>query len=252
MNIGILVTARLGSSRLRRKHLLQVGGKPLIAYLLARINAEFAREIAGGTAVMVIASSDEPENRDFECFTTASAQVFFGANDNIPLRHLQVAEALGLDAIVGVDGDDILCSTRGMRSVYTDLVAGKQYVRTVGLPFGMNSFGYATGFLGASLTGHRQNVLETGWGKIFDEAAVTEVRIEGLVADDRLRFTLDYEEDYQFFSEVIMALGDRIESAGDEEIVELVNQNGCYRLNENIAQEYWANFYRCMEREKGM
>lgn len=223
-----------------------------MGHLLARIASEFTQETAAGNVVTVITSSDEPENRDFECFAPSGVQVFFGAIDNIPLRHLQAAEALGLDAIVAVDGDDILCSVRAMRSVYKALLAGGQYVRTTGLPFGMNSFGYATGFLAASLDGHRQDVLETGWGKIFDEAAVTEIRMPGPPADDKLRFTLDYEEDYQFFSAVIEAFGERIGSADDEEIVGLVNRNSLYRLNESIAKEYWANFYRCMEREKGI
>lgn len=251
MKIGILVTARLGSSRLRRKHLLQVGGKSLMAYLLARITSEFAHEIEVGTVVTVISSSDEPENRDFERFSASGIQVFYGAIDNIPLRHHQAAKALGLDAIVAVDGDDILCSVRAMRATYLLLLTGSQYVKTAGLPFGMNNFGYSTNFLAASLAGHQEDVLETGWGKIFSETAVTEIQISGPAPDDKLRFTLDYEEDYRFFSAVIEAIGPGIEKADEEEIVQVVEQNGLYHLNESIAQEYWANYYRCMEREEG-
>lgn len=250
MKIGIFVTARLGSSRLRRKHLLQVGGKPLMAYLLGRITTEFADEIAAGNVVTVIASSDEPENRDFEYFRSSGVKVFFGAIDNIPLRHLQAAEALDLDAIVAVDGDDILCSVRAMRATYQSLLTGCQYVKTEGLPLGMNSFGYATSFLADSLDGHRKDVLETGWGKIFDETRITEIKIQSPPANDKLRFTLDYEEDYRFFSAVIESIGARIETAEDEEIVRVVEQNGFNHLNESIAKEYWANFYRCMAREK--
>lgn len=251
MRIGIFVTARLGSSRLPRKHLLQVGEKPLMGYLLARIAHEFSQEITVGNVISVIASSDEPENRDFERFNASDVQIFFGAIDNIPLRHLQAAESLGLDAIVAVDGDDILCSVRAMRATYQLLLTGCQYVKTTGLPFGMNSFGYSTAFLSASLAGHREDVLETGWGIIFDESAVIEIRMTDPAAEDRLRFTLDYEEDYRFFSTVIEAIGSGILTANDVEIVRVVEKNSIYRLNQNIAQEYWANFYRCMEREKG-
>jgi spore coat polysaccharide biosynthesis protein SpsF len=251
MKIGIFVTARLGSSRLRRKHLLQVEGKPLMAYLLVRITSEFTHEIEVGTVITVIASSDEPENRDFECFTAPGVQVFFGATDNIPLRHHQAAKALGLNAIIAVDGDDILCSVRAMRAVYQALSTGSQYVKTAGLPFGMNSFGYSTCFLAASLAGYREEVLETGWGKIFSKTAVTEIQMSGPSPDDKLRFTLDYNEDYLFFSAVIEAIGPGIETADEEEIVKVVEHKGLYHINESIAQEYWANFYRCMEREKG-
>jgi len=251
VRIGILITARLGSSRLPRKHLLLVEQKPLLAYLLSRIVHEFSKEISVGNVILVIASSDEPENRDFKCFNATGVQVFFGAIDNIPLRHLQATESLGLDAIVAVDGDDILCSVCGMRSIYNLLLTGSKYVKTAGLPFGMNVSGYSTGFLAASLAGHREDTLETGWGKIFDESAVTEIQITKPAAEDRLRFTLDYEEDYRFFSAVIESIGSGIVTANDEEIVRIVEQNGLYRLNQNIAQEYWANFYRCIEQEKG-
>ena len=251
MKIGILVTARLGSSRLRRKHLLLAGGKPLMSYLLERISVEFTHEIQVGSVITVIASSDEPENRDFESFTVSGTQVFFGAIDNIPLRHHQAAKALGLDAIVAVDGDDILCSVRAMRTVYNALSTGSQYVKTGGLPFGMNTFGYSTEFLASSLEGHCEEVLETGWGVIFPEAGVSEIQVPGPAPKDKLRFTLDYEDDYLFFSAVIEAIGPGIATTGDEEVVRVVEQNSFYRLNENIAQEYWANFYRCMERERG-
>lgn len=252
MRVGIFITARLGSSRLKRKHLLPVGGKPVISYLLARIASEFTEEIATDKIVTVITSSDEPENRDFECFTSSGVKVFYGAVDNIPLRHLQAAEALKMDAIVAVDGDDILCSFRAMRAVYEELSAEAQYVRTKGLPFGMNCFGYATKFLAASLAGHRTKVLETGWGKIFDDAKVIEVEMNGPPADDRLRFTLDYEDDYRFFAAVIEAIGEEIAIADDETVVRVVDRSGFYHINEMIAQEYWANFYRCMEIEKEM
>ncbi|NTV49355.1 MAG: hypothetical protein HGB32_05235 [Geobacteraceae bacterium] len=251
MRIGIFVTARLGSSRLPRKHLLQVGDKPLMGYLLARIAHEFSREIADGNVISVIASSDEPENRDFERFNDSGTQVFFGAIDNIPLRHHQAAKALGLDAIVAVDGDDILCSVRAMRAVYQALLTDTPYVKTSGLPFGMNSFGYSTSFLATSLDGHRKDVLETGWGSIFDDTKITEIKLFSPAADDKLRFTLDYDEDYQFFSAVIESVGYEIVTADDEAIVKIVEQKSLYHINENISQEYWANFYRCMEQEKG-
>lgn len=249
MKLGILVTARLGSSRLKRKHLLEVSGRPILSYLLERIINEFAAEIAAGEATAVIVSSDEPENREFQRFVGPGVEVFFGSIDNIPLRHHQAAQALGLDAIVAVDGDDIVCSTGAMRSVYQALVAGEKYVATAGLPFGMNSFGYGADFLADSVAGHASEVLETGWGKIFSKVSVLEIRLAEGNPDNRLRFTLDYQEDYRFFSALIEALGARMAAADHAEIVALVERERFYDINENIAHEYWANFYRCMERE---
>lgn len=250
MKVGILITARLGSSRLRRKHLLPVGGKPILAYLIDRINYEFADEIAVGTVITVIATSEESENHDFEIFSNRGTLIFFGAIDNIPLRHLQAAQALNFDAIVAVDGDDILCSVRGMRTVYNELSNGSQYVKTTGLPFGMNCFGYSTKFLRDSLEGHSDDVLETGWGKIFDETYILDIIMQTQTVDERCRFTLDYEDDYKFFTAVIESLGDAISTVNDNDIIQFVKNNGFIDLNKHIAEEYWSNFYRCIEKEK--
>jgi spore coat polysaccharide biosynthesis protein SpsF (cytidylyltransferase family) len=250
MEIGVFITARLGSSRLPRKHLLSVAGKPLMVYLLERIATEFAAEIKDNQVSVVIVTSDEPENRDFKLIVDDYTQVFYGSIDNIPLRHHQAASALSVDAIIAVDGDDILCSTQAMRSVYQALRGGCPYVRSKGLPFGMNVSGYTTSFLETSLEGHRKGVLETGWTQIFADASVTELDLSSFKTDNRLRFTLDYPEDYQFFTALIEALGEKLVTANHDEIVEVVEQKLIYRLNQNIAQEYWANFHQCMERER--
>ncbi len=249
MKTGILITARLGSTRLKSKHLLPVSGQPVVAYLIRRIAKEFQKEIHKGLVTIVIATSDEAENRAFEQFSQNAVTVSYGSKDNIPLRHVQTANDLSLDAIVSVDGDDILCSVSGMRKVYEALLDGKPYVKITGLPFGMNSWGYSTEFLLSSFETHHGDVLETGWGRIFDDAMLSEIRITFPIEDNTLRFTLDYEQDYRFFSEVIQAVGQAIDTISDEEIVRLVRDNGLYQLNESISKEYWNNFYRVQEEE---
>jgi spore coat polysaccharide biosynthesis protein SpsF len=176
MKAGILITARLGSTRLKRKHLLPVEGEPIISFLIRRIVAEFQEEISQGQAAVIIATTSEPENQEFERLAGEKVAVFCGSKENIPLRHLQAADAHGLGVIVSVDGDDVLCSVQGMRRVYGALVGGAKYVRTANLPFGMNSFGYSRAFLAESLKDHQSDTLETGWGRIFDATAVSSSR----------------------------------------------------------------------------
>ena len=163
MKTGILVTARLGSTRLEKKHLICVNDKPLILYLIERIRWEFKEEINKGDVKIIIATSDEHENRKFEDFSKFGVSVFYGSINNIPLRHSQATAVHELDAVVSVDGDDILCSPKGMREVYRELCKGTKYVKTSNLPFGMNSSGYASSFLEDSIRNHASDTLETGW-----------------------------------------------------------------------------------------
>lgn len=250
MKTGIFITARLGSTRLERKHLLSVNGKPLIYYLIQRIIGEFSKEIESNDVQIVIVTSDEQENRRFEEFSEYGVAVFYGSTSNIPLRHLQAAKAHSLDSIISIDGDDILCSVKGMRTVYDALMQSAKYAKISNLPFGMNSSGYSKDFLESSLNDHFDDILETGWGRIFDQNQLTEIRMPFPVQDNVLRFTLDYAEDYQFFKSVIEAFGDDIVTAQDEEIVRLVMNKKFYLINESISKQYWDNFSKLQEAEK--
>lgn len=250
MKTGIFITARLGSTRLKRKHLLPVSDHPILSFLIKRIKEEFQEELIKGGIKIIIVTSDERENREFENFQKDGATVFYGSINNIPLRHLQAVKAHSLDSIISIDGDDILCSVKGMRAVYDALMQGAKYAKTSNLPFGMNSSGYSKDFLESSLNGHVDDILETGWGRIFDQSQLTEICVPFPVQDNVLRFTLDYDEDYQFFKSVIEAFGDDILIVQDEEIVRLVMNKKLYLINESISKQYWDNFYKLQEEEK--
>lgn len=250
MKTGILITARLGSTRLKRKHLLEINGRPIVQYLLKRIQKEFVGERERGLVEVIIATSDEPENRDFEIFSDEGVLVFYGSINNIPLRHLQTAKAHGLDAIVSIDGDDILCSTKGMRKVYDALKKGAVYVKTSDLPFGLNSFGYSRPFLEQSLSTQGSDVMETGWGRIFDASRLVDLSMDFKVHEDLLRFTLDYDEDFIFFKSIIEKLGERIYDIPDGDLVDVVLSERFYTITEPVVKEYWDNFNATLEKEK--
>ena len=137
-----------------------------------------------------------------------------------------------------------------MRAVYDALLHGERYVKTTNLPLGMNSTGYSRDFLESSLSNHINDTLETGWGRIFDQNQLTDIHIPFSVYDNSLRFTLDYDADYQFFKAIIEAFGDTIVTAQDEEILKFVIDNELYRITEPIAKEYWEDFHRIQEKEK--
>jgi len=250
MKTGILLSARLGSKRLKQKHLLPINAIPIICYLIDRVKTEFAVEINQGEIEIIICTADEEKNRPFLDFY--DVKVFFGSISNIPKRQLQAAKQYNLDQIISVDGDDILCSTAGMRAVYDGLNQGAQYVTTSGLPFGMNSMGYRTSYLEQCLnaSGDRQ-VLETGWGRIFNPEDKIVISFTSPAAEEILRFTLDYQADFDFFQSIISDMGEKIFWASDIEIVNLVKQKVLYKINGDLAKEYWANFHKQVKEEEG-
>ncbi|MEI8088780.1 MAG: hypothetical protein WCG63_04210 [Opitutaceae bacterium] len=250
MNCGIFIVARLGSQRLQAKHLQPAASVPVLLHLIRRLRHTFSAQLADGRARIVIATSDEPANRTFEEVVGTEASVFYGSIHNIPLRQLQAAEAVGCSEIVSVDGDDILCSPTGVLAVAEKLAGGASYAQTSGLPFGINSFGYTRRFLTEAMAGHQQGTLETGWGRIFQGKAPATISYAHMPQDERLRFTLDYPADLEFFRALLEALGPQAPAATDEEIVRLVLDRQFYLHNGALAEEYWANFRRQLEIEK--
>lgn len=252
MKTGIFLTARLGSTRLPRKHLLEAGGKAMLAVLAGRIRHGFDKAIGRGDAVLAVVTSDEPANRDFERIAGEPMAVFYGSKQNIPQRHLQAARHFGVDAIIAVDGDDILCSVDAMRVVADALSGGAEYTRTTGLPLGMNAFGYRADFLARSVAGKEQKTLETGWTYIFDAERLTSNALDlGLEAPDTLRFTLDYNEDCEFFRRIVEHFGAGVVTASDKDIVSYVLAQGLQKITDPIAQKYWENFQFVRAEEMG-
>ena len=141
MKIGLLVTARMGSTRLLDKHLKPLHGRPALSYLLERIENTFETPMLEGFAQVFIATGRASGNTALGIFSNDHVHLFYGDDDNIPLRHLQLAKAHSLDAIVSIDGDDLFCSPEAMHAVYEGLMQGNPLLKTTGYPFGMNAWG---------------------------------------------------------------------------------------------------------------
>src|SRR5262245_45116953 len=108
----------------------------------------------------------------------------------------------------------------------------------------MNSSGFSVNFLQPALAGHGDDVLDTGWTRIFTESVRIVINLLVILGSEPLRFTLDYEEDYQFFKGIIDRAGAQIFSVSDEELVDIVIREKLDRLNQCRVDEYWENFYR--------
>jgi spore coat polysaccharide biosynthesis protein SpsF len=244
-----LITARMGSSRLPGKHILKVGELSLLEVLIGRMKHSFADELRKGSLRIVIATTSEPQSAAFSRFAEDGVDVAFGPSQNIPYRHLLAAQQHHADIVLSVDGDDIMCSPAGMRDVLNRLLAGSQWVECTGLPLGMNSSGYRTEFLRLAAEPRKHELIEVGWTRIFEPAKPERVQRRVKGDNDKLRLTLDYEEDYRFFSALITALGAEVFKATDQEIVDRINQERLFELNKGVIEGYWQNYNRQKDKE---
>ncbi len=243
--IALLITARMGSSRLAQKHLKIANKKPLLYWLIKRYEKEFANEIKENKVCLVIATSEKPENKEFSAVTEGtSCQVIQGSDNNIPLRHLQCAKQVGATHVISIDGDDILCSKQAARVLYGQMLRDKKdnFFEAVGLPLGMNLSGYSVAYLEESLNAQSNKKLETGWGRIFKNPKTWSVTLGKHDIMGDLRFTLDYEEDAKFFCEVINLLKEKTIAISDTELISFVQENKLQEINAFLKEVYWKNY----------
>ena len=253
MKIGILITARLGSKRLSDKHLKPVLNQPIITFLINRIRHEFKHEIDAQCAEIIISSTPEERNKALiELSNGQNVSFFAGSIENIPLRHLENAKEHNCDALISIDGDDILCSPEAMRNTYTALKEGHSFVKVNGLPLGMNCSGYSAKLLEDQLSKFQDSQLETGWGRLFENIEAEEISMgDHDIYNSEKRFTLDYDEDFQFFKAIIEHFGKNIKAVSTDDIVDFCDNNSIYKINSGRAKEYWENFYKELESQKG-
>ena len=109
MTVGILLIARLSSTRLPKKNILPIFGKPLIQHLVERVaRAKLASKV-------IIATSDLPSDDPLEEIAEKiGIDCYRGSLNNVMERITGAAEKYGCETIVEILGDNPL--------VHSDLI----------------------------------------------------------------------------------------------------------------------------------
>ena len=126
--------------------------------------------------------------------------VFHGNDENLPERHLELAQQEQITHIINVDGDDICISPDAIRNCAYALEKGSDWVRTKGLPIGMNASGYSVQGL-YSFREHfqRKSVFDTDWLGFVKDWTTIDRHIPSIPCAHEWKVTLDYPEDLEFF-----------------------------------------------------
>jgi spore coat polysaccharide biosynthesis protein SpsF len=98
--IGVIVAARTGSSRLPGKVLRQLGGRPMILFLLDRLRASRLAETP------ILATTTLPGDDELATIVgEAGNPVFRGDQNDVVRRYVDAASMHGFDYVVRVTGD---------------------------------------------------------------------------------------------------------------------------------------------------
>ncbi len=107
MRVGVIVLCRYNSSRLPGKILIDIHGKPVLAYILERLGgSRLASEI-------VVATSDQPADDPIEAYCNLhDVPVFRGSLDNVSQRFADCSRSFAFEYAVRINGDNLFTDTR--------------------------------------------------------------------------------------------------------------------------------------------
>ncbi len=245
MKIGCLLSVREKATRLPKKVLLDVAGKPLTARLLERL------AMAKGVDQVILSTSVHADDAVLADLAAAEGfAAFRGSEDDKLDRYYQTALHYGLDAVVIVDGDDPFCFPEGIDLVAAALREGDaDCVYLSGLPLGAASTGLTTDALRRVLALKDESDTEV-WGGYFIGSGrfkSREIRVdEPLLNHPEIRLTLDYQEDYELVTRVVEAFGQRTDFTSRELMELLVNrQPQLATLNLEAQKRYESHLQKC-------
>jgi spore coat polysaccharide biosynthesis protein SpsF len=128
---GIVLQARLGSSRLPGKALVTIAGQTILEHCLRRL-------MFAGVAPVVLATTDRPEDQALvDVARHLGASVFRGDTNDVLGRFVGAADAFGFESIVRATGDNPGTDIEAPGRLLTALRAAEaDYVHEQGLPYG--------------------------------------------------------------------------------------------------------------------
>ncbi len=247
MNIGYLITARLKSTRLPKKVMREVAGRPLLGHMIDRL------KLAKRTNEIVVCTSTNPQDDPLEEFAAAEGvECFRGSEEDVVLRLSEAASRFGFDYVLNITADCPLADP-----YYADRIVeafektDADLIRSFGLPHGAFSYGIKPAALKKVVELKNDDHTEV-WGRYFTDTdlfSVYDLPIED--ADHRwpdLRMTVDYPEDLEFIEAVFAALYDPARVFSLDDTLQFLRAHPeVVEINRKCADPFWRRFSKQAE-----
>ncbi len=205
MKTAILITARLKSTRLPKKVLKPLVGRPMLAHMLDRLKlAQSSDEI------IIITSPFEQDDPLVELAACEGVKSFRGDPDDVLLRMKMAAEEFGVETLISCTADNPFVDP-----VYIDrLVAFHRqqkhdFTNTEGLPWGVFSYAidYAALVKACEIKAEKDTEV---WGGYFTQTGLfnwgTLQITDPAVCWPELRLTVDTPEDFELVEKIFAEL----------------------------------------------
>ena len=205
MKIGFFITARLKSTRLKRKILLDMHGKSVLDRTIDR-----AKQVKGIEGIVLCTSTNSQDAELYDYALKNKIQFYPGSEDDVLERLLDAAKYYGYDAFVSITADNPLFSIY-TSSYLINLYKKNQhdFINTKNLPVGCGT--YLLDVKALEIANYMKQQSDTEiWGPFInrpDFFNVANLVIDNSYFNERIRITLDYPDDYEFIKSIYKEFG---------------------------------------------
>ncbi|MGB1307438.1 MAG: cytidylyltransferase domain-containing protein [Oceanihabitans sp.] len=220
MKIGFIITARMKSSRLKKKATLKIFDRELIAWMLDRA------KLSTAVSNIVIATSTNPQDDVLEEIAKReSVDYYRGSEEDVIERLYEAAKKFDLDFFINITAD---CPLFGF-DYFEEVISyykktNADLITSTDLPHGFFIYGLKTNTLRQII--ENKNIKDTEvWGSLFNKEKfnVKELPVDKNLIRENFRLTVDYPEDFTFFEKVFHGLGEDTYKKTTPELIEFLD-----------------------------
>jgi len=248
-NISIFMRARLGSSRLPKKHLLEIKGKPVIQHLIERIR--------DNTTIrnIVLCTTEDAEDDILEKIALDNGiNCFRGDAENVLKRYYDAGKKYAVKYIVNIDCDDLLVNYELIdKTAKLMEIFDADYLTWEGYPLGCIPTAMSYSGIKKLYEDSTEDIEHISLYFINSPKfnTVTIKVSDKLLKRDYfndIRLTLDYEDDFRLFKRIYDELYDKDKYISLRSLINLFDSNKeILKINSYLNKEYFKNFEKFTE-----
>ena len=200
MKIGFLITARLKSTRLPLKILKNLNGRTVIERVIDR-----AKQIKDISEIVLCTSVNSQDRQLVDIAKENNIYYFNGDEEDVLQRLLSAAKFFNLDYFLGITADNPLITIHYSNLIVDEIKRNNyDFIKLKGLPLGAATYGMKVKAL--ETVCKVKTIVDTEiWGYLIDRPEIFNIytiKVTNKLNRPDLRFTLDYNEDYEFINHI--------------------------------------------------
>ena len=223
MEIGFLITARLKSTRLPKKVILELNNRSIICHMIDRL------KLSNILDRIILCTSTNPQDKPLvDIAANESIDCFLGSEEDVILRLYEAARKFKLDYALNVTADCPLVSLEYLEKIvdkYRETNA--DLIKCAKLPHGLYSNGLKIEAIKRVCEIKKSNETEV-WGRYFTDTGlfnVVDLDIPPEYIRPDYRLTLDYPEDFEFFKKIFEHFGKNTYKISMRAIIKYLDEN---------------------------